>query len=258
MSNGLLQLKYNTPEAEAEFRRAMSGIPEGVELYIVGGSVRNSLIREFHGQDLIQRDYDQVITKGTKQYEQYLESLGFIEHAYPSHQDIQTVYNKTLVPGEANWDYHDWIVFDMHTMDGTDITYNIKKFVGFTINGCAIKGQDVLTTPWQDALVEVLPGAIQDIKDKKLRLNREGYSKMPSNFYAMLRFMSVGFSAPSPDELQLLLNELPNLEHARFERNVQKIWEYVGGEAKARELVRGLGIDLDVFSEEVVKSMLQT
>ncbi|MFA5004464.1 MAG: hypothetical protein WC498_04290 [Candidatus Saccharimonadales bacterium] len=256
MSNGLLQLMYNTKEAEAEFRRVMLGIPEDIEHYIVGGAVRNSLIREFHSQDLTQRDYDQVITKGTKQYEKYLESLGFKENPYPSHQDVQTVYNKILVSSEPNWDYNDYIVFDMHTMDGTDIAYNIEKFVAFTINGCAIKGQDVLTRPWESALIEVLPGAIQDIKDKKLRLNLDGYSEMSSNFYAMLRFISVGFSAPSPEEVQMLLKELPNLEHARFERNVKKIWDYVGGEGRARELVSSLGIDIDVFNEEVVKAKL--
>ena len=256
MNKPLLQLKYNTKEAEAEFRRVMSNIPEGVELYLVGGAVRNSLIREFHGQDLIQRDYDQVITKGTEQYKEYLESQGFKENPYPSHQDIQTVYNKVLVHGEPNFDYNDYIVFDMHTMDGTNITYNIEKFVAFTINGCAIKGRDALTKPWEDVLIEVLPGAVQDIKDKQLRLNRNGYKEMSSNFYAMLRFMSVGFSAPSTEEVQLLLNELPNLEHARFERNVKKIWDYVGGEDKARNLVRSLGIDIDVFDEQAVKSQL--
>ncbi len=185
-----------------------------------------------------------------------MESLGFQEQPYPSHQNVQTVYNKVLVSGKPNWDYDDYIVFDMHTMDGTDIAYNIEKFVAFTINGCAIKGQDVLTKPWEDALIEVLPDAIQDIKNKKLRLNINGYSEMSSNFYAMLRFMSVGFSAPSREEVQMLLNTLPNLEHARFERNVKKIWDYVGGEDKARELVRSLGIDVDVFDEEAVKSKI--
>lgn len=256
MSNGLLRLKYNTKEAESEFRQVMSSIPKEVELYLVGGSVRNSLIREFHNQNLIQRDYDQVITKGAEQYKVYLESLDFQEKPYPSHQDVQTVYSKPLFPGEVKWDYHDWIVFDMHTMDNTDITYNIEKFVAFTINGCAIKGQEVLTKPWEDALIEVLPGAIRDIKDKKLRLNLNGYKAMASNFYAMLRFMHIGFSAPSPEEVQMLLRELPNLEHARFERNVKKVWDYVGGEERARELINSLGIELDVFSEDVVKTKL--
>jgi len=128
--------------------------------------------------------------------------------------------------------------------------------VGFTINGCAIKGTDILTKPWQDALIKTLPTAIQDIKDKKLRVNLNGYKNQPSIFFAALRFMSVGFSAPSPEEVNLLLKELPNLEHARFDRNVRKVWDYVGGEDKARGLVKELGIDIDVFDEDVVKSKL--
>ena len=101
-----------------------------------------------------------------------------------------------------------------------------------------------------------MPTSLQDIKDKKLRLNREGYLYAPSNFYAMLRFISVGFTPPADEDIHLLLKELPRLEHARFARNVQKVWDYVGGEAKARELVKSLGIKIDVFDEEAVKSKL--
>jgi tRNA nucleotidyltransferase/poly(A) polymerase len=60
-----LPLKFNTQSARSEFERAVRNLPEEIDLYIVGGSVRNALIREFHGQDLVQRDYDQVITNGS-------------------------------------------------------------------------------------------------------------------------------------------------------------------------------------------------
>lgn len=152
--------------------------------------------------------------------------------------------------------YINWLVFDMHTVDGTTIEENIRSNVAFTINGCAINARDLFTKPGKDALIQVLPTALQDIRDKKLRLNKEGYKYAPSYFYAMLRFMSVGFAAPSQEEVQLLLKELPKLEHARFERNVKKVWDYVGGEVKARELVSSLGITFDVFDEETVKSRI--
>jgi hypothetical protein len=166
------------------------------------------------------------------------------------------VFNKVLVTQEPNFDYTDYIVFDMHTMDGTTIEYNIQNFVAFTINGCAVDAREILDTPWEKSLIEVLPGALQDIKDKRLRLNRNGYKGMPSNFYAMLRFISVGFSPPSPEDVQLLLAELPRLDHLRFTRNVEKVWSYVGGEAKARELVKSLGINFDVFNEAEVRAKL--
>lgn len=79
---------------------------------------------------------------------------------------------------------------------------------------------------------------------------------MASNFYAMLRFMSVGFQPPSAGEVNMLLYEFPKLEHARFARNVQKVYDYVGGKAAAKKLVNSLGITIDVFDEIDVKSKL--
>jgi hypothetical protein len=226
-----------------------------VEVYLIGGAVRNAVIRMTHGAILPQRDYDQVITQGSKSYTTYLKSLGYEEHPYPSQQDEQVVYRK-LFDEQKREDtgYAYWLVYDMHTMDGTTIEQNIKNNAAFTINGCAINARDLFTKPWQDALIQALPTALRDIEDKKLRLNRGGYQHVASNFYAMLRFMSVGFAAPSQEEVQLLLAELPKLEHVRFARNVTKVWEYVGGETKARELVKSLDIDLDVFDEEAIKS----
>lgn len=68
--------------------------------------------------------------------------------------------------------------------------------------------------------------------------------------------MSAGFTPPSKEEVDVLLHELPRIEHARFERNVKKVYDYVGGEEKARSLVKSLGINIDVFDEETVKSKL--
>jgi hypothetical protein len=254
MGSGLLQLKYNSEKIEAEFRAVVANLPSDVEVYLVGGSVRNAVMREFQRHNLIQRDYDQVVTKGTLQYEKYLEGLGFSENPYPSHQDIKTVYRKKILPGAIEENYLDWIVFDMHTMDGTDIEHNIKNSVAFTINGCAVKMQDILSQPWKRAIIEGLPGAVQDIKDRRLRLNLDGYKEVASNFYAMLRFISIGFSPPPQDEVQLLLQELPNLEHTRFETEVRKVWDYVGSEPKARDIVTSLGVSIDVFNEDTVKS----
>lgn len=255
LSDNPLKLNYNSDESKRALQETFSNLPDEIEVYLIGGSVRNALIREIHGEVLRQRDYDQVITRGSRSYKTYLGSLGFEEHPYPSRQDEQVVYRKLFDEQHRDdLDYLHWIVYDMHTVDGTTIEQNIKNNVAFTINGCAINGRDLFTKPWREALIQVLPTALQDIKDKKLRLNRDGYKYMPSSFFAMLRFMSAGFEAPSDEEVQLLLAELPNLEHARYERNVIKVWDYVGGEAKARELVKGLGIDLDVFDEEAVKS----
>jgi hypothetical protein len=256
-SNSPLKLNYNSSEAEHSLREAIRGLPDGVELYLVGGAVRNALIREIHSTRLTQRDYDQVITKGSKIYTDYLASLGYDERPYPSHQDEQVVYSFPLNEEAKKGDsYQNWLVLDLHTVDGTTIEENLRNNAAFTINGCALNARDLYDKPLQDALIQALPTALQDIKDRQLRLNYDGYKYVASNFYAMLRFMSAGFTAPPAEEVQLLLKELPNLEHARFERNVKKVWNYVGGEEKARAMVHDLGVDIDVFDEQVVKSAL--
>jgi hypothetical protein len=250
-----LKLNYNSGEAEQSLREMIRSLPDDVELYLVGGSVRNALIREIHGDNLTQRDYDQVVTKGSQSYTSYLASLGYDERPYPSHQDEQVVYSLPLNEDAKKSDsYVNWLVLDLHTVDGTTIEDNLRHNAAFTINGCAVNARDLYDKPLQEALIQALPTALEDIKNKQLRLNYDGYKYAASNFYAMLRFMSAGFAAPSAEEVQLLLQELPNLEHARFERNVKKVWNYVGGEEKARAMVRGLGIDVDVFDEQAVKS----
>lgn len=255
LEDTILELNYNSAEARESLRQALANLPEGVEMYLIGGAVRNAVIRMMHGVTLIQRDYDQVVTKGSDRYTQYLRSLGYEERPYPSRQDEQVVYSKALNEKAKLGDsYTNWLVFDIHTVDGTTIEDNIKNNVAFTINGLAVNARDLYEKPLRDALIQAIPTTLEDIKHKKLRLNRQGYHNMASGFYSMLRFMSAGFSAPSPEEVQLLLRELPKLEHARFERNVKKVWGYVGGEEKARELVKSLGIDLDVFDEKVVKA----
>jgi hypothetical protein len=252
-----LALNYNSREAERFLREVIRGLPEDVELYLVGGAIRNALIREIHGITPTQRDYDQVVTKGSKIYTEYLASLGYDERPYPSHQDEQVVYSFPLNEDAKKGDsYINWLVLDLHTVDGTTIEDNLRNNAAFTINSCALNARDLYDKSLQDALIQALPMALQDIKDKQLRLNYDGYTYAASNFYAMLRFMSVGFAAPSAEEVQLLLKELPNLEHSRFDRNVTKVWNYVGGEEKARAMVRDLGIDIDVFDEHIVKSMI--
>lgn len=255
-SDGHLMLNFNSSEAAHALCEVIVNLPEGVEVYVIGGSIRNALFKMMHGTTLAQRDYDQVVTKGFAVYAQYLASLGYEERPYPSRQDEQVVYCKALnKKAEQGDSYVNWLVFDMHAADGTTIEENIRHSVAFTINGCAVQARDLYTARWQDAVIQVLPTALEDIRHKRLRLNKDGYRQAASSFYAMLRFMSVGFSAPPPEEVRLLLKELPRLEHARFERNVKKVWDYVGGEAKARTLVKDLGIDVDVFDEDVVKRL---
>ena len=80
-----------------------------------------------------------------------------------------------------------------------------------------------------------------------------GYKGHPGNLFACLRFMSVGFKPPSKDEVELLLRQLPELEKWRFERNIKKVFGYVGGERKARQLIKSLGIKIDIFNQKKLR-----
>jgi len=93
-----------------------------------------------------------------------------------------------------------------------------------------------------------LPTAINDLKNHRLRLNSLKFQKHPGNLFACLRFMHLGFSAPVKKEVAILLKQLPHLEKWRFARNVKKVFNYVGGEKRARQLVKKLGIKIDIFN----------
>ena len=66
--NNPLRLNYNSVEAEHCLREVVHNLPDGIEVYMIGGAIRNALIREIHGNILTQRDYDLVITKGSKKF----------------------------------------------------------------------------------------------------------------------------------------------------------------------------------------------
>lgn len=175
-----LILNYNSDEARATLHKTFSGLPQEIEVYLVGGAIRNALFRMFHGEVLTQRDYDQVITHGSQDYKNYLSRLGYDNRPYPSHQDIQIVYSKALNEKAQEGDsYVNWLVFDLHTVDGTTIEDNLKYNAAFTINGCAVRANELFTKPWRDCLIQAFPSALDDIKNKKLRLNYDGYKWQP-------------------------------------------------------------------------------
>ena len=65
--------------------------------------------------------------------------------------------------------------------------------------------------------------------------------------------MSIGFTPPDKEGVALLLKQLPRLEKWRFERNVKKVFGYVGREKKARQLAKRLGVEVDIFNFEKLK-----
>ena len=245
-----LPILLNLPDARSVFQEVVADLPEDVDVYLIGGAIRNALYYQHFGERLRQRDYDQVATKNSRRYLDFLRSKGFIEGGIVRADQI--ILCKALVENPEPQGYDDTVVFDIHPLDGTTAIDNLKNHVGLSINGFALSLRDIYAPDWINRIIE-LPNAKSDLAAKQMRVNKSGYQSDPAYLFSIIRFMSAGFTPPPQDELKLLLNELPKLETKRFGKNIQKLYNYVGGEAKARRLAAMLGIKGDIFDEGIVK-----
>ncbi len=250
----LLPIDFKDERGQKVFEEVIKNLPDDVEVYLIAGSLRNAIDRYFHNDSkLEQRDYDQIVTKGGEKYLAYLKSLGFYDGRIQ--RPTQKVLIKSFVGNEDPEDFTNNLIFDVHLMDGTNAIDNLKKYVGLTVNGNAISFRDIFSESWQDILVS-LPGALQSIEKKQLRLNQEGYKHQAANLFSVIRFVYNGYTPPTKDELMQLVQELPRVEDDRYVKNVQKVYKYVGGEDNARRICKQIGIDFDVFDKQVVTKII--
>lgn len=240
--------------AREEMFNIVKDLPEAVEVYLVGGAVRNALIQTFHQETWRQRDYDQIVTKGADEYFSYLEARGFRNSSHD--RPMQRIMAKALSEDAPEISYEENLVFDMHVVEGTTAADNLRNETGLLINGVAISLRDIFRDDWEACLV-TLPGALDSIQQRQVRVNEYGYDKQPSNIFACLRFIGAGFSAPPQEEVRKLLLELLKLDHEKYQKNLTKLSDYVGGDDHARELGRRvIDQDVDLFNEEVTKSWI--
>lgn len=246
----MLPIDFKDNRGRAAFEHLVKDLPDDVEVYLIAGTVRNAIHRFFHGGDsLEQRDYDQIVTKGSDKYLEYLKSLGF----YPGRiqRPTQKVMIKSLIGNDDPEDFANNLVFDTHTVDGSTAVENLEQHVGLTVNGNAISIRDIFSEQWQDKLVS-LPSALEVIQNKKLLLNPDGYKYQAANLFSVIRFVHNGYTSPPKEDIELLIKELPRVEDDRYEKNIQKVFKYVGGEEAARTIWREIGVDVDVFDKQKV------
>ncbi len=227
-----------------------SRLPASVNPYVIGGAARNALYYQTFGKGLAQRDFDLLALPGdaTKFVDFCRRELGFVYGKIRRKSEV--VVRKNFVEKPQNITHY--VYFDLHISEEADVLTNLRLNSAFTINGFAIP---LKSFPKLDKLIS-LPGAVDDLKNRQLRLNPDGYKFHPGNLFACLRFMSVGYKPPSAEEVELLAKELPKLEKWRFNRNVKKVFTYVGGEANARKLAKRLGVEADIFNlDELRKSI---
>lgn len=251
----MLPIDFKDNRGREVFESLVQNLPEGIEVYLVAGTVRNAIHRFFHGGDsLEQRDYDQIVTKGSDKYLEYLKSKGF----YPGRiqRPTQKVMIKSFVGNEDPEDFTNNLVFDVNLVDNSTVLENLEKHVGLTVNGNAISIRDIFSEQWQDRLVS-LPGALEAIQNKQLVLNPDGYKYQAANLFSAIRFVHNGYAPPSKEEIKLLMKELPRVEDDRYEKNIQKVFKYVGGEEAARSIWKEIGVDVDVFDKQKVIEWVQ-
>lgn len=239
------------PGATDIMRRVAAVVPDGCGLYLIGGSMRNNMYYEMHGKGLPQRDYDLIfIGRNRQTFTHALLDIGFKKG------DIQRENQSTfeIAATENPQSIADYIVLDVGFYDSGDIGEHLKAKINFTINGWAIELSRLLRLTWRDHII-ALPNAYEDMKARQLRLNPDQAVAFPSNIFAAVRFMSVGFKAPLAADVKTMLRGYANFEPENFEKNVKKLVNYVGSETRTRELISQLGITDNLLSyETVIKS----
>lgn len=240
--NSYIRLLAEDSSLVGILNEAVESIPPKTDIYVVGGAARNAVYYSLFKKTLPQRDYDLLFTGDLDKYIGNLRNNRFTYGKIRRKNEV--VLKKRKFPSAKL--ISDYVVLDIHVTPETNILKNLSVYSNFTINGFAIPLQHYLSNDFKKYMI-ALPNAEKDLRNLQIHVNKSGYKSIPSGLFACLRFMSIGFMPPGDDEIKLLLDNLPTLEKWRFERNVKKVFDYVGGEEKARKMVKDLGIDIDIF-----------
>lgn len=248
--NQLLELPIfmQSPKTNQILREVASSIPARTKVYIIGGAVRNALYYHSFHKELPQRDYDIILIGDINGFVKNLQSKGFIYGKIRRTNEVTLKKKKVAKPKH---EFNDYVFLDIHTSKERSIIKNLKNAAGFTINAFALSLKEVTSKNWVKKVI-ALRGALKDLKNKKLRVNAIAH---PAMLFACIRFMSVGFKPPSKREVKELLAALGKLEKWRYGRNIRKVFEYVGGEKKARQLAKKLAIKEDIFDFETIRKI---
>ena len=235
------------PKTNEILSEAASAITKGLKVYLSGGALRNALYYELFHTQLPQRDYDIQVFCQKEGFLKKLRSLGFVYGKIRRKHEVVLKKKKVSKPKIIS----DYVVLDIKETQDRNIKENMRMRVSFTVNGFALPLKHISSRNWRKQVI-AMPGAMDDLKGKELHVLNIAH---PANLFAAIRFMSKGFKSPPKDEVDRLLSALGGLETWRFNRNVRKVFDYVGGEAEARRLARRLGIKKDIFDFGTVKSL---
>lgn len=245
-SNKDLPIFLQDPKNLEIFGSVADAIPEGSNLSLYGGPLRNALYYYQFGQALPQRDYDCIFQGDRELLFKNLHENGFSFGR--TNTERKVVLRKPKVENPQG--FSDYVYLDIvMARAGETVPQMLKDRVNFTINGFALDVRDALTSDWREKIIEV-PNAREDLTKKELHL----LARHPINIYACLRFVSLGFKAPSDEEIKTMLEDLRGIDEMRFERDTEKAAQYVGGVERAQEIARQIGIGFNIFDLKEIKS----
>ncbi|HLC88762.1 MAG TPA: hypothetical protein VJG49_01875 [Candidatus Nanoarchaeia archaeon] len=225
------------PAVFSIFEEIAQSVPTGTKFYIVGGAMRNAMYFHIFGKKLPQRDYDSLIVGNHKKFITNLRQVGFIYGKI--RRKTQVVFKKAKFKGAEK--IGDFVVLDMHWVRKVNILQNMKDHASFTINGFAVEVRDLFSSNWRKKVIE-MPRALNDLKAKKLVVNAVDNRH---NLFAAMRFMSMGFKKPSKSGVKWLLREFRKAPKRRRKRNIEKLYNSVGGKEKAEKLAQKIGLNLN-------------
>ena len=247
MSNQDLPIFLRDERVHQILQEVVGSIPENSEAYLHGGAARNAVYYRLFKEELPQRDFDMVLIGDKDLFVANLFARGFVR----GKKNIETAATfkkpKRENPSE---DFADWVYLDIVFRKNMTIQESLKQKVNFIINGSAINLRDIESPDWFEKIV-TLPGTLEDLKLKRLRTNK----RYPINIYACVRFVSLGFAPPSREDLDNMIEDLRNIDDVKFIRDRDKVIRYVGSADKVREIVKQLGIKVDILDLNSIKKI---
>lgn len=227
------------------FQDIIKCIPKENKIYLVGGTVRNSLLYYYHNKKLPQRDYDILLVGDRKHFIDNLHQHKFIYGKTKRKKEI--VLKRRKFDGAKQ--IFDFVVLDIHDTNEKDIKKNIRENSNFTINCNILPLRYVNSENWQKKIIS-LPGTLEDIKNRQIRINKISH---PAQLFACIRFMSKGFKKPTPQEIGTMLEALKNIRPKKFYTNVKKMIDYVGSEEKTKKIIKKFKIKKNILNFKEIK-----
>src|SRR3989344_1757829 len=237
------------PKTYEILKEVAEAIPKGCQVYLVGGAARNAVYYRLFHKKMPHRDYD-ILAIGN--YKRFIQALRKRKFAYGLIKRKKVlVLKKKVVSKPRKSRFEDYVFLDIK-FSKDSARKNLEEGVNFTINGFAIPLKALTSEKWYKQTLR-LPTAVQDLKARQIQINQSFHA---SDLYSCLRFMSLGFKPPPKKETILMLKNLKRIDKRRFQRNIKKLFRYVGGEKRAKQLSRKLGIKENICDLKAIKNLI--